>query len=203
MNGNPGKRLIRKEDTVYEVLTRYPELKKVLQDLSPKFKKLDNPVAFNTVARVTTLEGAARIGGVYLREMLYRLNEALGLGDEYLSLEKAAIEDSLRSGEALKKVVELVGKRSPETAPAGARPAWVETARKFPTMDLRTLAEDPFDRVMKLAEGVKPGEGFVLVQSFEPIPLLAHLSQRGFLHHTERIGSREYRIYLIKGVGGH
>lgn len=201
MQGDPVKRLIRKEDTVYEVISRYPELKNVLQDLSPKFKKLDNPVAFNTVARVTTLERAAKIGGVYLREMLYRLNDALGLGDEYLSLEKAAIQESLRSGEALKKVGELLGKRSHASASTEGAPDWLELAKKFPTMDLRTLAEDPFDRVMKLADGVKRGEGFILVQSFEPIPLLAHLSQKGFLHYTERVGSREYRIYLIREKG--
>ncbi len=191
--------LIQKEHTVYEVLTRYPELKPVLQSLSPKFKKLDNPVAFNTLARITTLERAAKIGGVYLREMLYRLNEALGRGAEYLATEKAAIQDSLRSGKALKKVVELVGKRSNEVPPTTSPPSWIERARRFPTMDLRKLAEDPFDRVMKIAEGTTEGEGFILVQSFEPLPLLAHLSQKGFLYHTERIGAGEYRIYLIKG----
>ena len=199
MERNSENRLIRKEDTVYEVLTRYPELKKVLQELSPKFKKLNNPVAFNTLSRITSLERAAKIGGVYLREMLYRLNDALGMGAEYLSNEKAAIQDSLRSGEALKRVVELVGKASHESATTGAPPPWLEASRKFPTLDLRTLAEDPFDRVMKLAEGVTTGAGFILIQSFEPIPLLAHLSQKGFLHHVERVGSREYRIYLIKG----
>ncbi|MCX7786463.1 MAG: DUF1858 domain-containing protein [Spirochaetes bacterium] len=190
--------LIRKEHTVYEVLTRYPELKPVLQALSPKFKKLDNPVAFNTLARITTLERAAKIGGVYLRELLYRLNEALGLGADYLAVEKAAIQDSLRSGEALKKVVELVGKHPSKGMAASSPPSWIEAARNFPTMDLRTLAEDPFDRVMKLAEGTKAGEGFILVQSFEPLPLLANLSQKGFLYHTERIGAQEYKIYLIK-----
>lgn len=190
--------LIRKEDTVFDVLTRHPELKPVLQELSPKFKKLDNPVAFNTLARVTTLERAAKIGGVYLREMLYRLNDALGLGAEYLASEKAAIQESLRSGDALKKVVELAGRRTSGTAPASTPPPWLSVAKSFPKMDLRTLSEDPFDRVMKLAEGVKRGEGFILIQSFEPIPLLAHLSQKGFLHYTERIEAKEYRIYFIK-----
>jgi len=191
--------LIRKEHTVYEVLTRYPELKPVLQGLSPKFKKLDNPVAFNTLARITTLERAAKIGGVYLREMLYRLNEALGMGAEYLSTEKAAIQNSIRSGEALKKMVELVGKRSNDVAPTSSPPSWVDRARRFPVMDLRALAEDPFDRVMKLSEGINHGEGFILVQSFEPLPLLTHLSQKGFRYHTERMGAGGYRIYLIKG----
>ncbi len=198
MAENPESRLIRKDHTVYEVLTRYPELKEVLQELSPRFKRLDNPVAFNTLARVTTLERAAKIGKVYLREMLYQLNDALGLGEEFLASEKAAIQESLRSGKALKKVVELVEKRSGGSASSSSPPAWLEGARRFPLLDLRALAEDPFDRVMKLAEGVKPGEGFILIQSFEPIPLLAHLSQKGFLYYTERIGGEEYRIYLIK-----
>ncbi|GAB4369027.1 MAG: hypothetical protein Kow009_05690 [Spirochaetales bacterium] len=190
--------LIRKDQTVYEVLTNHPDLKPVLQELSPRFRRLDNPVAFQTLARVTTLERAAKIGGVYLREMLYRLNEALGLGAEYLAEEKASIQESLRSGEALKKVVELANRRTGGTVPDGAPPPWLAAASTFPRMDLRTLAEDPFDRVMKLAEGTKPGEGFILIQSFEPIPLLSHLSQKGFLHYTERIGAQEYRIYLIR-----
>lgn len=191
-------RLIRKDQTVYDVLTQYPQLKRIFQELSPKYKKLDNPVAFNTLARITTLERAAKIGGVYLRELLYRLNEELGLGKEYLAEEKKALSESLRSGEALKKVTQIIEKRTSVPISESGPPSWIEQAQGFPNMDLRTLGEDPFDRVMKLASGMQKGEGFILIQSFEPLPLISHLSQKGFSHYTKREKANEYWIYLIK-----
>ena len=80
--------LITAEDTIYDIITRYPETKKRLLELSPRYEKLNNPVLFETVARFTTVQKAAQMVGIYLREMLYQLNDAIGLGEEYLQKEK-------------------------------------------------------------------------------------------------------------------
>lgn len=189
-------RIIRKTDTVHAVVERHPELREVLKDASPKFTKLDNPVMFNTVARVTSLEQAAKIGGVYLRELLYRLNDAIGLGSEYLAEEKAAIAQNMSAG--LSRAVESASRvRSNGGAPAEI-PAWIETAASFPRMDVRFDAADPFDRVNRMAEGMEPGSGFILVQNFEPVPLMHYLGTRGFENYSHRREGGEYWIYFIK-----
>lgn len=69
--------LIAENDKIYEIVKKYPEMKDVLIKISPKFKKLNNPVMINTVARRTTVKKAAQIAGIDIEEMLDRLNKAL------------------------------------------------------------------------------------------------------------------------------
>ena len=47
----------------------------------PPFAKLRNPVVRRTVAKVATLEQAAKIGGVSLQAMILRLREVTGQQD--------------------------------------------------------------------------------------------------------------------------
>ena len=47
---------------VHDLLTEYPYLKAWLVSYAPEFEKLGNPVVYNTVGRVATLEAAARMG---------------------------------------------------------------------------------------------------------------------------------------------
>ncbi|MDD4434532.1 MAG: DUF1858 domain-containing protein, partial [Parabacteroides sp.] len=47
---------------VAELLNDYPEIEDTLLSLSPAFAKLRNPVLRKTVARVTTLQQAAKVG---------------------------------------------------------------------------------------------------------------------------------------------
>jgi hypothetical protein len=197
---------IKKTDTVYSVVVNHPELRQVLKETSPKFARLDNPVLFNTVARVTSLEQAAKIGGVYLRELLYRLNETLGLGAAYLAEEKAAISEALKDGKGMTRAVDAASKRTGgktgkgteaaagETAP----PAWLERAAAFPRMDVRSDGLDPFERLTKIADGTEAEGGFILIQSFEPVPLIRYLAGRGFESYTYRKAGDEYWVYFIK-----
>lgn len=194
MNG-----IITKSDTIHEIVDRHPELKDVLKAASPKFRNLDNPLMFNTVARVATVEQAAKIGNIYLRELLYRLNDAIGLGSEYLAAEKAAIAEGLKSG---KGIAGLFANRGGAVSggPGGAvsEPEWVADAAAFPRLDVRFDGSEPFEKVNKLADGIDSGKGFILVQSFEPAPLIRHVSGKGFDAFVDRKGPAEYWIYFRK-----
>jgi uncharacterized protein (DUF2249 family) len=53
---------------------------------------------------------------------------------------------------------------------------------------------EPFTRIMQAASGLGPGESFVLVNSFEPVPLYRVLGGLGFRHRTERGPDGEWRI---------
>jgi hypothetical protein len=69
--------LIAENEKIYDIVKKYPEIKNILIKISPKFKKLNNPVMFNTVARKTTVKKAAQIAGIDIEEMLDKLNRAL------------------------------------------------------------------------------------------------------------------------------
>lgn len=53
---------------------------------------------------------------------------------------------------------------------------------------------EPFSRIIEAASGVGPGKSFVLVNSFEPLPLYRVLAGMGFPHETERGREGEWRV---------
>jgi Domain of unknown function (DUF1858) len=66
---------------VAELLDSWPELERVLIAQAPAFRRLRNPVLRRTVARVATLEQAAGVGGVPVRELVAALRRAAGMDD--------------------------------------------------------------------------------------------------------------------------
>src|SRR5205809_150443 len=70
--------VIGPETTVGELLEAYPELESVLVEMAPTFAKLRNPVVRRTVAKVATLEQAAKLGGINLQAMILRLRNETG-----------------------------------------------------------------------------------------------------------------------------
>lgn len=181
-----GKKLIDENDTVYDVVTKYPGIRARLLEMSDKYKRLDNPVVFHTVARMTTLKKAADVGGIYWKEFLYQLNDAIGLGREFL--EKSKTDAFTAHGRTA----------GPSAGTAMAeRPSWMEGAGSFGVMDVREGGE-PFEAVTSRAKALTSGQGFVLVQVFEPQPLIGYLATLGFEHFTEKKGDAEFRVYFYK-----
>ena len=176
------RKLIAAEHHIYDIIKTHPELKEVLLNLSPKFSKLNNTLLFNIAARRTTVRDAAGVAKLYLREMLYRLNQAVGMGDEFLTFQKSQaqglIQDFLKKDQPQGKQIAVTD--------------WLDRARNFPIEDVRLDNEDPFAKVNKLADSIAEGEGFCLVQRFEPLPLIRHLKSRQFIHYTEKVNEDEY-----------
>lgn len=181
------KEMIGPSDTIYAIVTQYEGIREKLLELSPKFQKLNQPLLFNTVARTTTVEKAAKMGGIYLREMLYQLNEVIGLEKEYLEAEK-------------KRVLAPSELKTTETRQItnADKPEWLSDPQAFPILDVRGMTDDPFETVFAASEKTAPGSGFCLVQKFEPFPLIGYLESRHFTHFTEKMSPVEYRIYFYK-----
>jgi hypothetical protein len=69
---------ITPQTTVAELLDTYPGLDDVLVEMAPPFAKLRNPVPRRTIARVTSLEKAASVANLPLRELISALRRAVG-----------------------------------------------------------------------------------------------------------------------------
>ncbi len=67
--------MITKDQTIAEVLTKYPLLKEKLIERSPKFRNLNNPILFNTVGKFARIEDVAKNTGESLDELLVFLNK--------------------------------------------------------------------------------------------------------------------------------
>jgi len=181
-------KLITEETTIYEIVTNYPELKEVLLQISPKFKNLQNPVMLNTVAKITSVSKAAKVGGVFANEMLLKLNEALGLGEEYLAHVKSNIP---------KMQAEFMRKQAQKGEAAAEKPAWMEKAGGFETIDVRSLGE-PFGLITGKVTELSKGQGIHMVQSFEPAPLIAYVSGLGCGIFVEKKQEDEVHIFFYK-----
>ncbi len=176
--------LISKNDTVYDVITKYPQLKEVLLKISEKFNRLNNPLLFNTVAKVTTIEKASRVTGVYIYELLYELNSAIGKGEEFLKKFKEEIPMLQR--EFFEKIQEEKKER----------PFWFDKKKNFKILDVRGI-DEPFPLILKEADSLKEGEGFIVIQSFIPLPVIGYLESLGFEAYYEKEGDMVI-VYFYK-----
>ncbi len=75
---------------------------------------------------------------------------------------------------------------------------WQDYTDEFEVLDVRGWKEDPFTEILKVANRTPLGEGFRLVQMFEPIPLINMLKPLGFDHYTEKVSDFRYHIYFCK-----
>jgi len=183
------KDLIEKDDLVFDLIKRYPFLKEVFLKCSKKFEKLNNPLIFNTVAKVTTLEKAAKIGGIYIYDLLYELNSAIGKKEEFLKNFKQKIP--VMQKEFIEKN-SLIKEKEP--------PLWLKNEKEFDVIDVRDSNEEPFLRVFEKAKNLKKGEGFKLLQNFLPLPLMTYLESLGFESFFEK-AKDGYIVYFFKAEG--
>jgi hypothetical protein len=152
------------------LLEAYPELENVLIELAPAFAKLRNPVLRRTVAKVTTLRQAARVGGLSLGDMIRSLRSAAGFQEEWR-------EDGGDESEQI-------------------RPAWLDSVRVTEVYDAREEIEaggQPLPTVLAALKRLKPGEGYALVTPFTPAPMIDKARELGFQAWSEQQGSEEFR----------
>ncbi len=146
---------------VGELLETYPELEEVLVKLAPPFAKLRNPVLRRTIARVTSLERAAAVADIPLRELIGTLREAAGqTGDGELPA------------------------AGPSTPPAAADspPDWVDRSRVVWTLDADLMLEQgihPVAEVQRRSLALSGNELGLVRASFRPAPLFDLLAQQG------------------------
>lgn len=75
---------------------------------------------------------------------------------------------------------------------------WLDKKESFLVKDVRDLQGNFLRSILTMAEETKVGEGFCIIQNFEPIPLYSTLKELGYAHHTEKIGEGEWRAYFYR-----
>jgi hypothetical protein len=70
---------ITPDTKIHDLLQEYPSLKAWLLAYAPAFEKLGNPVVYNTVGRVATLEAAAKMGDVDVAVLVDAVRERVAV----------------------------------------------------------------------------------------------------------------------------
>jgi len=158
----PGREdlLITPATKVAELLEAWPELEETLVAQAPAFKRLRNPVLRRTVARVASLEQAASVGGVAVRELVATLRAAVGQAPDAPG-----------------------GEEGTDSGVASPPPDWLDEARVSTTVDADALldaGEVPLARINGAANDLASG-GLLRVDSgFRPAPLIEALSKQDY-----------------------
>lgn len=168
--------IIAPKTKIAELLEAYPNLEPVLIGVVPTFEKLKNPILRRTVARVTTLQQAASVGGVQVEELINRLRQEVG--------------QDLLSGAAAGSYVT-------------ARPAWFSEERVVAELDARGMlaaGEHPVHEVIAGLQRLGPGEIYELVAPFMPAPLVDKATSLGMAHWVQQApgGDGEVTVYFCR-----
>jgi uncharacterized protein (DUF2249 family) len=160
------------------VLARDERLLDVFVAFSPVFEKLRNPAMRKTMARLVTIEQAARIAGVAANELVARLNAALS-GREA----PTTIEHETTSLPPIP--LALTSLPADRVVDCDVRE------------DLRAGIE-PFQRIFAAARALPVGSALRVRAIFEPAPLYAVLARQGLAHATERLAPDDWRVWFYR-----
>lgn len=161
---------------IAEIIKAYPELKEKIVALAPQFEKLKNPFLMKTVAKMTSLAQAAKVGALDVTEFINALRAEVG--QTPLNIESA-------------------GQDSDEP------PLWFKTGTIVKTIDARPMLEQgehPVGIVMQEVDNLANGEILELITPFVPAPIIDKVEDKGFAAWTLARSNEEYKNYFSKTV---
>jgi uncharacterized protein (DUF2249 family) len=165
---------ITPKSRIAEVIEAYPELKDKIIELAPPFKKLQNPFLMKTIARVTSLSQAAKVGDIDLMHFVNTLRESVGQAS--LNIDASA-------------------KESDEP------PLWFKTGTIVKTIDARPMLEEgehPVGLVLQEVEHLTEGDILELITPFVPAPLIDKVVAKGFASWTLERSKEEFKNYFTQ-----
>ncbi len=169
---------ITPQTKVGALLEAYPGIEEVLIQWSPAFSKLKNPILRRTVAKVATLEQAARIGGVPVRELVLKLRDATGQKD------LGPIEES-----------------SDIRGVSGEAPAWLNPKQVRKRIDADSMLErgvHPLGAVQESLVSLRAGEIVELTSAFRPEPLIQAMERGGLGVYSKQSSPGRHVTYFCR-----
>ena len=144
---------------VSDLLDAYPHLEGTLLDLSPAFSKLRNPILRRTVAKVTTLQQAAKVAGVSPILLLETLRQAAGLPIDNSN-------DSIDIDNEQKDKPEWFGE--------------MNITIRFDARPIIESGENPMQEIIRLSKELQNNQIMELTAPFKPVPIMDLLKSKGF-----------------------
>lgn len=144
---------------VSDLLDAYPQLEGTLLELSPAFSKLRNPILRRTVAKVTTLQQAAKVAGISPILLLETLRQAAGLPIDN-SNESIDIDNEQKD-----------------------KPEWfgeMNITIRFDTRPIIESGENPMQEIIRLSKELQNNQIMELTAPFKPVPIMDLLKSKGF-----------------------
>jgi hypothetical protein len=170
---------------VSDVLARDEALVEIFVRHAPHFAKLRNRTMRRVMARLVTVEQAARTANLAPEVLVAEINAALGF------------VDSERSAPDSAHVDDAAGAVAPaQTTPdATQHPANAPVVEVDVREDLRS-GREPFSQIMSAVGALGGDEVLLLRTTFEPAPLFAVLAKRGFSHESHSAAADDWSTWF-------
>ena len=164
-------------NTKIATLLKHPDALEVIISISPRFNKLRNPILRKLMAARTSIGMASKVGGCSVNDFFIKL-APLGF----------IVENEVTIDEEIKPII---------------KPDFVKncTTQNTIILDVRSEIEsgkDPLSLIMKAVKPLQQGQVLKLINSFEPIPLIALLAKQGFQSYAETINDNQVDTYFYK-----
>ena len=130
---------------IKETLDKHPELKQVLADLSSKFKRMQNPALYNTLARFANFSDAAKVTGLSVCDILHTMNKYLGT-----------------ESKLLKSMPECINTHEDKTEDNSVEITWEERPERY------IYNENTIEELVQKVSGLSPQESIVIISVNEP-----------------------------------
>jgi uncharacterized protein (DUF2249 family) len=168
------------------ILRENPAAIEAIVSINKHFEKLRNPVLRKVLASRVTIADAARIGKCRVEDFYEKL-QPLGF--------------SVASKPTYNK------RAIPMETDILERPAFMANLKATDTivLDVRaTIAkgDDPFLQIMEAVNKLSPEQVLCIVNTFEPIPLIAIVRPKGFEYYTETLGPNLVKTYFKRQSAG-
>jgi len=165
-------KLITPKSKIAEILSNYPELEEIFIKFAPEFEKLKNPILRKIVAKLTTLEQAAKIANVDLGKLINTLRKAVG-------------QDTIENIDASTDVnFETFDKTN--------------VIEHFDARPLLNAGNHPVHIVMDKLSKLETNQILCLITPFKPFPLIEMAKQRNFKIMLEELEADLYYTYFKK-----
>lgn len=146
----------------------------IISSINKNFEKLKNPVLRKLLAPRINIAQAAKIGNSSISEFMAALKK---IGFEPVDHDSS--DDNHRQNDKPLKMNKM-------------------EKVKFDVRPILESGEDPFKKIMEKLKTLNDQQALVIINKFEPIPLLEILKDKGYAYETTRPGNDEVHTTLFK-----
>jgi TusA-related sulfurtransferase len=196
--------VIRATDRVADVLARDEALVDVFVAAAPAFERLRNPAMRRVMARLVTVEQAARVAGVDAERLLRSLNDACGAAGTApaaTDVTDASAASAVTDASATTRGGIVAAQEAAHELAALVPPAALAAISPDRVIDLDVRddlrnGDEPFSRIMAARRALAPDGALRLRAIFEPVPLYEVFGKQGLAHWTDRLADDDWIVWF-------
>ncbi|MCB0603999.1 MAG: DUF2249 domain-containing protein [Saprospiraceae bacterium] len=170
--------LINEKTKIAALLKHHPDVLEVIVSIAPDFKKLRNPILRKLMAGRTSISMASKVGGCS-PEDFFKALAPLGFEVD----DSAVLVEDKVDNSPLPEYLTSLDKSQ---------------IKEFDVRQILASGQDPLRAIQEKVKDLKNNEVLVIINNFEPVPLIKLLEKQGFLSHVNYINEDRIDTYFYR-----